>query len=254
MRNFARTVGADQLQVAADARLASRLGLRRVAVVYNQLGLSSQSELAWFQEAARRDPRLHVVPVIWNEDGVASLERAVHAAHVDGAFLTGAVTQGQDEAVEALVGLHKALPAAAPVIVTDWLTPWPSLKAAGSSFDGVYATVACPTLRGQLSSATQAVLRSLPQAERVPCAVGPAVESAQAMLGAIARSNGTRSSITHALLTSGLFDANGDLLNAPVTVFRLRRGARNGTGLPYFQDATVDSVLHVARFVPSSPG
>ncbi len=207
VRNFARTVGADQLQVVADARLASRLSLRRIAVVYNRLGLTSQSELAWFQAAARQDPSLHVIPVVWNENGAANLERALRAAHVDGAFLTGAVTQGPGEAVEALVALHKALPAGAPVIVTDWLAPWPSLKAARSSFDGVYATVACPTLRSQLSRATQAVLQSLPQAERIPCSVGPAVQAATAVLGAIARSNGTRSSITHALMSSGLFDA-----------------------------------------------
>jgi DNA-binding SARP family transcriptional activator len=254
VRNFARTVGADQLQVVADARLASRLHLRRIGIVYNRLGLTSQAELRWFQEAAQQDPNLHVIPVTWNENGAARLERAVRAAHVEGAFLTGAVTQGSNEGVEALVALHKALPAGAPVIVTDWLAPWPSLKAARSSYDGVYATVACPTLRSQLAQATRALLQHLPRHERIPCAVAPAVQAAEAMLDAIARSDGTRSSITRALLTSGLFDANGDLLNAPVTVFRLRRGARNGTGLPYFQDATVDSVLRVPRFVPSAPG
>ena len=44
-RNFVRTLGADHLQVAADAVLARRLHLHRIGVVFNRLGLTSQAEL-----------------------------------------------------------------------------------------------------------------------------------------------------------------------------------------------------------------
>ncbi len=251
-RNFVRTVGADHVQVGADAKLAKRLHIKRIAVVYNRLGLTSQAELSWFRSAAAQLGDVQVVPVVWNENGEAALERAVRAAHADGAFLTGAVTQGPEEGVEALNALHRALPVGAPVIVTDWLTPWSSVKAAGAAYDGVYATLACNSLRTQITPATRKVLDRLPAAERVPCLVAPAVQAAKAMLAAVARSDGTRPSVTHALLTSGLFDPNGDLVNAPVTVFRLRRGAHNDTGLPYVQDAVVDSVIHAPPFASAT--
>ena len=253
-RNFLRTVGADQLQVGADAALARRLRIGRIGVVYNKLGLTSQAEYAWFRAAAARIGGPAITPIIWNENGRARLERAVRDAHVGGVFLTGAVTQGPGEGVEALEALHRALPPGAPVIVTDGLSPWPSVKAAGPAFDGVYATLACNTLRSQLSVSTRSVLDRLPAKERIPCVVAPAVEAAKAMLAAVARSDGTRRSVTRALFASGLFDSNGDLRNAPVTVFRLRRGAHNATGVADYQDAVVASVIRAPRFVRPASG
>ena len=190
-----------------------------------------------------------MVPIEWN-GGATTLVSAIRAA-LDQLFWTGAVTQGEKQGVQTLGSLEHALPAGATIIVTDWLAPWPPLTSAGAPSRPVYATLAGYTIASQLSASTRAVLDSLPRRERVPYAVAPAVQATEAMLAAIAASDGTRASVTRQLFQSGRFDARGDLRNAPVTVFRLERGAHNATGIP-LQNAVVESVIHApAARVPT---
>jgi DNA-binding SARP family transcriptional activator/DNA-binding beta-propeller fold protein YncE/ABC-type branched-subunit amino acid transport system substrate-binding protein len=238
-RNYTRTIGADHIQIAADAVLAKQLGVRRVGVVFNRYGLVSPEEELWLAYAARRIGGLRVVPLLWN-GSQPELAAAVTRSAVDGVVLTGAVTQGLDQAASTVATLRRALGPRKPVIVTDWVAPWPALGPAGA---GVYATLAGLTIASQLSPRDRALLAQLPRKLRVPYSVATTAEATESLLAAIAASDGTRRSVVRALLARKGVDRFGDPRTAPVTVFRLRAGARNATGLSFFQGADVDRVV-----------
>lgn len=238
-RNFARTIGADHIQIAADAVLAKRLGVRRVGVVFNRYGLISPQEELWFAYAARHIGGLRVVPLLWNGDE-SQLAANVTRAAVDGVVLTGAVTQGTEQAASTVAMLRRTLGPRRPVIVTDWVAPWPALGRAGA---GVYATLAGLTLPSQLPSRDRALLAELAPKLRVPYSVATTAQATEALLAAIAASDGTRRSVVRALFDTKGIDRFGDPRTAPVTVFRLRPGAHNATGLSFFQGATVERVV-----------
>ena len=66
-RNFFRTIGADHIQVTADAVFVKRLGATRVAVVYTDSGMLQLRQEQWFVRAARR-LGIAAVPVLWSTD------------------------------------------------------------------------------------------------------------------------------------------------------------------------------------------
>jgi DNA-binding SARP family transcriptional activator len=220
VRSYGRTIGADHLQVAADAELAHQLGIRRVGVVFNRDGLVSQAEEEWFRYAAARLPGMTAVPILW--DGTSPLAPRLRRAHVDGAFLTGAVTEDN---VSAVRELRRVLPAGR-IVVSDWLAPFSSLKPAGRAAVGVYGTISGPMRLRDLTPDERRIFLTLPAGDRVPSVVGPTVDAARAMLAAIAASSGRRASVTRALLGHSGFDSGGDPRTAPVTVFRIDPAVR----------------------------
>jgi hypothetical protein len=208
-------------------------------VVFNRDGLVSPKEELWLAYAAHRIGGLRVVPLLWN-GSQPELAAAVTRSAVDGVVLTGAVTQGLEQAASTVATLRRALGPRKPVIVTDWVAPWPALGHAGA---GVYATLAGLTLASQLSTRDRALLVQLPGKLRVPYSVATTAEATESLLAAIAASDGTRRSVVRALFATNGIDRFGDPTTAPVTVFRLRPGARNATGLSFFQGADVDRVV-----------
>jgi ABC-type branched-subunit amino acid transport system substrate-binding protein len=85
-------------------------------------------------------------------------------------------------------------------------------------------------------------------------------QATDALLEAIATSDGTRASVVKRLfalrIRRGLageirFDRYGDLVTGPVTILRMQRGAPNELGLPGNAGAVVDRVITPpARLVP----
>ncbi|HXK13004.1 MAG TPA: BTAD domain-containing putative transcriptional regulator [Gaiellaceae bacterium] len=242
--NFLRTIGADHIQVAADVELARRLGVRRIGVVFNQFGILQQQEEHWFEYTANRLGAIHVVPLFWT-GGAQRLASEVAGAHVDGIFLTGATTPDPRQAGDALRAIRRVLGPEPPIIVTDWQTPWSSLAGAGPR---IYGTSAGVALASQLPSATQALLRTFPPRLRIAWSVAPTARATEVLLAAIASSDGTRRSVIRQLFSSRLngrsiFDRYGDPVTAPVTVFRIRAGAPNATGVAAFRGGVVDAVI-----------
>jgi ABC-type branched-subunit amino acid transport system substrate-binding protein len=99
-----------------------------------------------------------------------------------------------------------------------------------------------------LPSASQSLLRTLPPRLRIPWSIAPTAQATEALLAAIASSDGTRRSVIRQLFLTRLngrsrFDRYGDPVTAPVTVFRISAGARNGTGLTIFRGGAVDAVI-----------
>jgi DNA-binding SARP family transcriptional activator/outer membrane protein assembly factor BamB len=235
VRSFARTFPADHIQLAADALLAHRLGIKRIAVIFNKDGLTSQAEEGWFAYAARRLGSPQVVPVLW--DGSSPLAPLVRAAHVDGAFLTGEASDPAGGGVP--TELRQVLPADR-IIVTDWLMPFTGLTPSAA---GVYGTLGDVTRVSDLSPAQRRLLAALPAADRIPFAVGPSVDATEAMLLAIAHSNGTRRSVTSKLLAQKKFDSGGDPVTAPVTVLRVDPAANGPVPAAGDRGGTVVGVL-----------
>lgn len=185
-RNFARTIAPDHIQVTADAVLAKRLGLHRIAVVFDNDGMLQQSEAKWFLYAARR-LGLHTIPLLWDGREQTSLRTALQSTHPDGAFLVGALLQ-PDHATSTVATLSATL-TRKPVIVTDFF-PW---NAAAHSSARFYASIAVPQTRAAITL----------------------------LLRAIGHSNGSRRSIVTQLRKAPELDRLGDPRTAPVAIYRL---------------------------------
>ncbi len=146
------------------------------------------------------------------------------------------------------------------LMAPDYFAPIPDLLSrAGPAAHGMYVSV-FGVANNELPRRGKRLIEELEAASgREPSSPSTAVYAAQAteiLLDAIARSDGTRSSVTRELRRTSVedgilgnirFDPNGDLVEAPVTIFRVvgkRRG--NSSSLPEFRGAVVDRVI-VAR-------
>lgn len=216
-RSFFRVIGADHIQVAADAELAQRLGVRRVAIVYDRAGMLQSTQERWFARAARL-LGLTPVPVLWNGNP-AALAGALRAGRADGAFLVSHVARDPHAAAQLSHTLSRVL-AHRPVILTDQL---PLAAFAAGSAASVYGSVAGVSRAGQLPAPARALLRSLPARDRDVFAVGETAEATTDLLAAIAASNGSRASIVRQLRRR--FDKWGDPTTAPVAFYRFASGA-----------------------------
>jgi DNA-binding beta-propeller fold protein YncE/ABC-type branched-subunit amino acid transport system substrate-binding protein len=215
-RNFFRTIGADHIQVAADATFAQRLGLHRVGVVFNERGMIQAAEERWFAYAASRLRGIRAVPILWNGDQ-RILAAKVRRAGVNGVFLVAYAAASPPEAAATLKTLGEALPGK-PVIVTDAFSPW--ALAAGSRAK-IYASMAGLFLPSQLTAPARRLLAALPRADRIPFAVSQAFSGVSALVDAVARSDGSRRSILEQLRRNPTFDRWGDPRTAPVSIFRV---------------------------------
>ena len=147
-----------------------------------------------------------------------------------------------------------------PIIVTDWFSGYPAFwHFAGRSIDGVYASLAGRP-DSSLPPAGRGFVARVGSRLSYTAAYGGA--AAQVLLDATARSDGTRASVArelaHTRIRGGILgdmqiNANGDPVTAPVTIFRLRRGAHNNTGLTDNQDTVLDRVIvPPPRIVPGA--
>jgi DNA-binding SARP family transcriptional activator/ABC-type branched-subunit amino acid transport system substrate-binding protein len=244
VRNYARVIGADQIQDAADAVLAKQLGARRVAVLDDGSPPARQADMWFGYSADRLDMRTDRIG--WNiaHPAVSSVVARVRAADPDAVFFAAG---GLPEGGPIVAALRRALPKT-PVIVTDWFTEQALVALEGKRVNGVYASLA-----GAPNASLPAAGRRFAARIRSPLSYTAAYGGAatQVLLDAIARSNGTRASVaaelfhTHVdgILGNLRIDPNGDPVTAPVTIFRIRAGARNDTGVADTQDSIVDRVI-----------
>jgi branched-chain amino acid transport system substrate-binding protein len=249
IRNYARVIAPDTVQYPADAVLAKQLGVRRVAVVTDRTSPYAIRGGRWFAHSARK-LGLDVVALEWTF-GQKHLERVaarVAATHADGVFFAGG---GLPDGASLVGDVRRALPRGTPLIVSDYFHPLTQFEAfSHGAADGTYASTAGEP-NDRLPPAGQRLLARLgPKPLWIAGAYGAA--AAAVLLDAIARSDGTRRSVARELFRTRIRNGivgdlaigrYGDPVTAPVTIFRLRRGARNPSGVPDFQDAVVDRVI-----------
>ncbi len=234
-RNFVRVIAADDVQGAADALLARRLGVRRLYVLHD--GDPYGFGIAANVRHAARELGIRVVGFEkWNPHAraYAGVANRIQRARAQAVFLGGTVdTSNGDELVKSL---RSVLGQRVRILTPDGFTPISAFaQLAGSAAEGV--TVSFPAvpperLRGRGK-------RFVEQFEK---AIGRPVEAysvataqdAETLLDAIARSDGTRPSVTshlfktkvaNGILGSFSFDRNGDTTAGAVTIYRIVHGA-----------------------------
>ena len=233
VRNYARVGTSDDYQAAADAQLARDLGLRRVFVVQDG---GSDPWISMIADSFRRAAGLLGVDVVgsatWapDADSFGGLVAQVAATRPDGVFLAGIVFDGAGPLVKEL---RAALGPDAPIIAPDAFSALPYLrKVAGPAATGMYVSVL--GLPDQaLGRAGKRFLRSFSgtQPGGVPSYTASyGAQAAEVVLAAIARSDGTRASVSKQLFDAdvedgilGTFriDGNGDPSLQPVTILRV---------------------------------
>jgi len=249
-RTFARVFPADDHQGRALARVAVDLGARTVAVIddgdppYGALlagAFAAEARAAGLDVTrARFDPQAR--------DYRALAGRVARAAP-DAVFVGGFLNASGARVVRAL---RARLNPNVALLLPDGFTPLPLLREqAGSAAEGAYVAINGLIVETLGPSADDFVGRF--QATQPGLPVDPsavyAAQAAEVMIDAITRSDGTRESVARALLDTRLrgsllgdvrFDANGDVRSPPVTVLRMRAGARD---LEDWPGATLDRVV-----------
>jgi DNA-binding SARP family transcriptional activator/ABC-type branched-subunit amino acid transport system substrate-binding protein len=244
-RNFVRIAAADHLQAAAGAQLVEELGARRlfvlsdtyfgtdVATAARNLGLEVVGSTRWSAEARSYD----------------HLARRIARARAEAVFIGGFLFENGGALVR---DLRARLGPDVALVATDHFGPAADLiEAAGPAARGMYLSV-YGVPNGELPPPGKEFLEEF-EATRAgepspSWSAAYAAQAAEILLDAIARSDGTRSSVTEELrrttVEDGIlgdirFDENGDLVEGPVTVFRVVGKGRPGLA----PGAVIDRVI-----------
>jgi branched-chain amino acid transport system substrate-binding protein len=254
-RNYARVIAADDVQGAALGLLAKQLGAGRLYVLHDNQGTGYA--IARYAGIAARRLGLKVVGMrAWDPEASdqAALARTVARRRPDAVVLGGCVCESGFALIQAL---RAELGHGVELLAPDAFTPSEEdYSAIADAADGLYITnPGLPSSR--LPAAGRRFLAAFAPRRR-PNEIDPyvvyAAQAAEVLLAAVARSNGTRTSVASELLetrvTGGLlgtfaFDRNGNPTTTPVAVFRLHFPARAPvvvSGIP-FPGATLDRVI-----------
>jgi branched-chain amino acid transport system substrate-binding protein len=248
VRNYVRVVAPDDYQAAAAAVLARDLGLERVYTVKTTAEFPGEETLAQFKQAAR-NLGLTVA-------GSASLEPRAKSYRVPAARIARARPDGiffPELYFENPGGLLNAL--------RDRLgqhVPLIGVNFVGYAEPGMYVT-ANGRPNESLGPAGRNFLRTFRATQpdgAVPFDVYilEAAQAAEAVLEAIARSDGTRASVTRELrrlkIEDGIlgtfsFDENGDMTPAAISVFRITGKGRKSDAPDFYGGADFDRVVRV---------
>ena len=180
--------------------------------------------------------RLNVVGAArWNPEaaGYAPLAERVARARPTAVFVGGLLDTNGARVVR---DLRARLGRSAAILVPDTFAPLPLfVEQAGSAAIGTYASYSGVLTDGLPPAGKRFVERFA--ATQAGVAIEPsavyAAQTTEVLLDAIARSDGSRSSVTDELFATrvedGLlgtfgFDANGDITESPVTILRVTRG------------------------------
>jgi DNA-binding SARP family transcriptional activator/ABC-type branched-subunit amino acid transport system substrate-binding protein len=228
---FARVVAADDMQGAANGMLAKRLGVHRLFLL-DDGGVYGKT-LAAAVRATAQSLGIRIVGArtwTFGEDKPA-LARRVAASRPDGVFLGGPIDADGNALLDEL---HAVLGPDPQILLPDGFMPFPVLLASGIAAEGATitfpgpATSRLPPAGRRFADAFARAIGTQPEAYSIAAA-----QAAEAMIDAIARSDGTRASVAqhllHDTITNGIlgsfrFDRNGDTSNAAVSVFRITGG------------------------------
>ncbi len=229
-RNYARVVAADDYQGAADALLAKSLGVKKIFILNDKeaYGLGVATNL---RNAATK---LHIKTVGFTAfDAKASSYEAlavkIKSSGAQGVFIGGLICENGGKLIKDIVagapGVHIMLP--------DGFTPVSAvIQEGGAASNGATVSVAGlpnTALKGYGKAFVKAFTKADHKAPD-PYSVY-AAQAAEAMVAAIAQSNGTRSDVAkqlfkihlkNSILGNVSFNANGDVTSNPVSIYRVK--------------------------------
>jgi len=230
-RNFARVVPADDVQAAADAIVAQTLGVKRVYVV-DQGDAPSELFVAYFIRSARRLGIEVAGSSSW--DAAASnddiLAAAILRTGADGVFLG---VSSESRSVQLLTDLRAHLAPTVQFMAPDVFDPQAGVLA-GTAADGMTFSQPGPANNDLGSAGRQFVASFSKKFGEAPTRF--ALDAGQVidlLLDAIARSDGTRASVTtnlfktsisNGILGSFLITPTGDTTLNVVAIYRITGG------------------------------
>jgi ABC-type branched-subunit amino acid transport system substrate-binding protein len=254
-RNYVRVLPGDDVHGAAHALLAKQLGLKSVYLVRDNYSPFWKGLLTDpFRYAARRlDVRIAGSATFGADaETYDRLASAIARSGADGVVLGADPLTYGDELLKAL---RARLGTRVTILAGFYFAFAPEvLELVGPAARGLY--VNAPDL-------TRAELELSPAAERFIEDFGEpdegfvleAAQSAELVVDAIARSDGTRASVLEelrasrvkdGLLGSFRFDRNGDIAPATVPILRITGSTPPSAGLPsMFQGAVIDRVVEM---------
>jgi branched-chain amino acid transport system substrate-binding protein len=231
-RNYARVVAADDFQGAADAILAKSLNVKKVYILNDKeaygLGVATN-----FKNAAKKLGLSISGFTAW--DGKASSYEAlavkIKSSGAQGVFVGGLVCENGGK-------LIKDIASGAPgvkIMLPDGFTPISAVvQQGGAAAEGATVSVAgLPNTA--LKGAGATFVKNFTKADkRAPDPYSVyAAQAAEALVGAIKQSNGTRADIAkqvfkinlkNSILGTLKFNANGDVTANPVTIYKIKGG------------------------------
>ena len=257
VRNYVRLTSPDDGQGAALAELARQLHRRRLFLL-DDGDPTGEAMVTYVSRAARQLGIRVAGSSRWNEQGpYTALARTIRATHADAVVLTGCVCTNGGELVSEL---RKGLGARVPFLASDNFTCACDMAGPGAPVEGygMYITSAGTSPDHLTPAGRRFIQRVFPRRRLadIGSPVPAAAAAADALLRAIAASNGTRASVvdrlTHdrigATVIGGIsFDANGDPSSAPFIVYRVSPNAPPVPHLP-------TGGLVVDRIVDADPG
>src|SRR5581483_7631478 len=228
-RNYARVVAADDFQGAADALLAQSLGVKKVFILNDKeaygLGVATN-----FRNAATKLGIKTVGFTAW--DGKASSYEAlavkIKASGAQGVFLGGLICENGGKLIK---DIRAGVPSSVKIMLPDGFTPASAtIKEAGSADQG--ATISVAGLpNSALKGAGKSFVAGFTKAVATPDPYSVyAAQATEAMVQAIAQSNGTRADVAkqvfkihlkNSILGNLSVNANGDVTSNPVTIYKV---------------------------------
>jgi ABC-type branched-subunit amino acid transport system substrate-binding protein/DNA-binding beta-propeller fold protein YncE len=230
-RNFVRIAAADHLAPVALVQTAKELRRTRLFVLWDG-GDSDTAGFADDMRAAARTLGLDVVGAAGWDPGArhfARLARRVAGARPEAVLMAGAAPP----ALPAFLGDLRARLGRGPALIgSDGFAQFDRLRESGRAAQGMYvANYGIPNAK-----LPPAGRRLLAAAERPEDdgdnSFAYGAQAAEILLDAIARSDGTRASVTRELRATRVedgilgdirFDDNGDLVEGPFTIYRFIR-------------------------------
>ena len=229
-RNYVRVISADDAQARADALLAKRVGARRVFVLNDGTGYGLSVASA-FRESSRKLSLSVVGAGAWDptRSNFDRLAGRVRVAHADAVFLGGSACPTCATLVRQL---RRVVGAQGILVAPDGFTPVDDIaKQFGAPAQGMYVSIPGDSL-ADLSPLGRQIARKFGGSASHLGSGGPAyaAQAVEILLDSIARSDGTRSSITSDLFSTHVrggilgtfgFDRNGDTTLNPVLIYRV---------------------------------
>ncbi len=232
-RNYVRIAAADHLQAVALVQAAKELGRRRLFLAWDRDDADTAGFAADMRNAARR-MRLQIVGAgAWNPHArnFTPFARNIATERPEAVLMTGAAPPHVGTLIRDLraeLGYDVAL------IASDGFADFPSLiEAAGPAATGMYVGYygipngALPPAGRRFLQAFEASRGGEPSPD---FSATYGAQAAEILLDAIARSDGTRTSVTRELFRTTVedgilgdirFDEHGDLVEGPFTIYRV---------------------------------
>jgi branched-chain amino acid transport system substrate-binding protein len=231
-RSYARLAPTDDVQGAADAMVAHRLGLRR-AFVLDDRSPYGTALAGSFRSAAGRlgvvvVGTAHVSPTARDYGTVA---RLVHAAHPTAVFVGGELGNAGPRLIAQLTAV---LGPRVRMIGGDGFSPAPLVEAAGSRVDGMILSIAVVPTTNLPPNGRRFAAEFQKRYTQQPCCYS--VHDAQAtelLLDAIAKAGANRAEVAQYLIgarvNDGLLgdfqiDHNGDTTQNTIGIYQIRAG------------------------------